>query len=398
MTDAAHRAQVIIVGAGPVGFVTAYGLARKGIEVRLLEADAVISSSPRAAIYFPTTLEILDRLGLLEEAQAIGYSSTRFAMRYPATGEVIEADATTSVPPESPYARNLHLGQHVLADLVMRHLLALPNARLLWRHKVVALEQDGAGVNLGVDTPEGRVTLRADWVVGTDGSHSAVRQLLALPFEGHTWPDRFVATNLEYDFEAHGFQPANMISDPDEWGVVARLGRENLWRVTFGEDASLDESRFYERIPQHYARLLPAPGPYRIVAAAPYRVHERCAPRFRVGRVLLAGDAAHVCNPCGGMGLTSGIIDADALIKVLGAVLDGRAGDEVLDFYAEERRRVFREVVSPIATSFKRQLSEKDPEQRARDRLSFKQGAENPDASSTASYLSTLVLGRPMPV
>src|SRR4029453_2692173 len=131
---------------------------------------------------------------------------------------------------------------------------------------------------------------------------------------------------------------------------------------------------------------------------APNPCAERCGPGFRVGRVLLAGDAAHVCNPCGGMGLTSGIIDADALIKVLEAVVDGRGGDEVLDFYAEERRRVFREVVSPIATSFKRQLSEKDPEQRARDRLSFKQGAETRDASSTASYLSTLVLGRPMPV
>jgi 2-polyprenyl-6-methoxyphenol hydroxylase-like FAD-dependent oxidoreductase len=389
---------VIVVGAGPVGFITAYGLARKGIDVRLLEAEAVIASSPRAAIYFPTTLEILDQLDLLEEAQAIGYASTRFAMRYPATGEVIEADVTTSVPPGSPYARNLHFGQHVLADMVMRHLLELPNAQLLWRHKVHSLEQDNSGVSLGVATPEGRVTLRSDWVVGTDGSHSTVRQLLELPFEGHTWPDRFVATNLDYDFESHGYSPANMISDPDEWGVIARLGRENLWRVTFGEDAGLAEEQVYERIPQHYGRLLPAPDPYRIVAAAPYRVHERCAPRFRVGRVLLAGDAAHVCNPCGGMGLTSGIVDADAVVKVLDAVIRGRAGEDVLDFYAEERRRVFREAVSPIATSFKRQLSEKDAGQRARDRLRFRQDAENPDTSPTASKLSTLLLGRPMPV
>jgi 2-polyprenyl-6-methoxyphenol hydroxylase-like FAD-dependent oxidoreductase len=395
---ATHRPQAIVVGAGPVGFITAYGLARKGIEVRLLEAEAVIASSPRAAIYFPTTLEILDQLGLLEEAQAIGYASTRFAMRYPATGEVIEADVTTSVPRGSPYARNLHFGQHVLADLVMRHLLELPNAQLLWRHKVHSLEQDGSGVSLGVATPEGRVTLRSDWVVGTDGSHSTVRQLLGLPFEGHTWPDRFVATNLEFDFEAHGYSPANMISDPDEWAVIARLGRENLWRVTFGEDASLAEEQVYERIPQHYARLLPAPGPYRIAAAAPYRVHERCAPHFRVGRVLLAGDAAHVCNPCGGMGLTSGIIDADAVVKVLEAVIHGRVGEDVLDFYAEERRRVFREAVSPIATSFKRQLCEKDAERRARDRDRFLQDAENPDTSPTASKLSTLLLGRPMPV
>jgi 2-polyprenyl-6-methoxyphenol hydroxylase-like FAD-dependent oxidoreductase len=253
-------------------------------------------------------------------------------------------------------------------------------------------------VQLGVDTPDGRVTLHADWVVGTDGARSTVRQLLGLSFEGHTWPDRFVATNVEYDFEAHGYQPANMISDPQEWGVVARLGRENLWRVTFGEDGSLDESRVRERVPQHYERLLPSPGPYRILAAAPYRVHERCAPRFRVGRVLLAGDAAHVCNPCGGMGLTSGILDAEALITVLAAVIDGAAGDGVLDFYAEERRRVFREVVSPVATSFKRQLSEKDPEQRERDRLAFRRGIDDPHQSATASYLSTLVIGRRMPV
>jgi 2-polyprenyl-6-methoxyphenol hydroxylase-like FAD-dependent oxidoreductase len=398
MTDAAHRAQVIVVGAGPVGLITAHGLARAGVEVRLLEAETAIASSPRAAIYFPTTLEILDRLGLLTDAQAIGYSSTRFAMRYPATGEVIEADATTSVPPGSPYAWNLHLGQHVLADLVMRHFLPLRNAGLLWRHRVVSLAQDSTGVMVGVETPEGPTNLRADWVVGTDGSHSTVRQLLGLPFEGHTWPDRFVATNLEYDFEAHGYSPANMISDPDEWGVVARLGRESLWRVTFGEDAALPEEQVYERIPRHYARLLPAPRPYRIVAAQPYRVHERCAPHFRMGRVLLAGDAAHVCNPCGGMGLTSGIIDASALVSALDAVIHGRAGDEALDFYAEERRRVFREVVSPIATSFKRQLCEKDPEQRARDRDRFRRDVQNRETSPTASYLSTLVLGRPMPV
>ena len=174
---------------------------------------------------------------------------------------MIEADSTGSVPPGSPYARNLHLGQHVLADLVMRHLLTLPNARLLWRHKVQSLEQDGAGVNLGVDTPEGPVTLRSDWVVGADGSHSTVRQLLALPFEGHTWPDRFVATNLEYDFEAHGYSPANMISDPDEWGVVARLGRENLWRVTFGEDSALARSRCTSASRNTTRGLLPAPDP-----------------------------------------------------------------------------------------------------------------------------------------
>ena len=103
------------------------------------------------------------------------------------------------------------------------------------------LAQDGHSVRLLVDTPAGETEMRADWVVGSDGARSTVRRLLGLDFEGHTWPDRFVATNIEYDFSAHGYADANMVCDPVNWAVIAKLGRDNLWRVTYGEDASLDE-------------------------------------------------------------------------------------------------------------------------------------------------------------
>ena len=389
---------VIVVGAGPVGFLTALGLARKGIRVTLLEAEAGINSSPRAAIYFPTTLEIIDRLGLLENAEAIGLPSTRFSMRFLDDGEVIYSDLSKTMPPGTKYDHNLHMGQHILAGLVSEHLQLLPNAKVLWNHKVVSLAQDGRGVTLGVETPDGPRELRAGWVVGTDGARSTVRQLLGLPFEGHTWPDRFVATNVEYDFEKYGFERANMICDPENWAVVARLGQENLWRVTYGEDAELAEDDVFARIPKHYAAVFPGKESYRIVAWSPYRVQERCAPRFRVGRALLAGDAAHACNPCGGMGLTTGVIDADALIAVLAAVIEGRVRDDVLDFYATERRRVFQEVTSPVATNFKRQMSEKDPARRKADRDAFRANVENPDNSPSATSLSKLIFGNPMPV
>ncbi|HEY0104852.1 MAG TPA: FAD-dependent oxidoreductase, partial [Rhizomicrobium sp.] len=228
---------VIVAGAGPVGFLTALGLARRGIRVTLLEAEAGINASPRAAIYFPTTLEIIDRLGLLEDAEAIGLPSTRFSMRFLDSGEIIRSDLRNTLPPDSPYDHNLHLGQHILAELVSQHLARLPNAQVLWNHKLVGLSQDKNRVTLEVATPDGPRVLRADWVVGTDGARSAVRGLLGLPFEGHTWPDRFVATNVEFDFEKYDFELANMVADPVNWAVVARLGRENLWRVTYGEDA-----------------------------------------------------------------------------------------------------------------------------------------------------------------
>jgi len=393
-----QASDVIVVGAGPVGFLTALGLARKGIRVTLLEAEPRINSAPRAAIYFPTTSEILDKLGVLDDAEAFGLPSTRFSLRVPSMNEIIYSDLSSTMPPGTKYDHNLHLGQHLLAELIHQHLKRLPNAKVLWNHKVVNLSQDENGIVLGVETPDGVRELKADWVVGTDGARSSVRSLLGLPFEGFTWPDRFVATNVEFDFEKYGFERANMICDPVNWAVVARLGRENLWRVTFGEDAALPEADVYARIPSHYAAIFPANDPCRIVAWSPYRVQERCAPCLRVGRALLAGDAAHACNPCGGMGLTTGVIDADALIQVLGAVIEGRADESVLDFYADERRRVFREVTTNLATNYKRIMSEKDPARRKADVDEFRANIENPDKSQAATSLSKLIFGNPMPV
>ena len=389
---------VVVVGAGPVGFLTALGLARQGIEVTILDAEPAIVRSPRAAVYFHTTLAILDKLGLLEEADAIGYRNSSFAMRWPATGEVIRSDMRDNPEPGQTITHNLHFGQHLLAELVQSHLLRLPNTQLLWNHKLTGLEQDGEGVRLTVETPDGETGLRADWVIGTDGARSTVRRLLGLEFEGHTWPDRFVATNIEYNFAAHGFADANMVVDPDNWAVIAKLGRDNLWRVTYGEDATLDEAAILERLPARFAQILPGSEPYRVDNFSPYRVHERCATSFRVGRVLLAGDAAHACNPCGGLGLTTGVIDADALITALSAVILGRAGEDVLDFYARERRRVFLEITSPLATNFKRMLSERDPERQAADKAQSRANTETSHDAGAATTLSAMIIGKPVPV
>jgi 2-polyprenyl-6-methoxyphenol hydroxylase-like FAD-dependent oxidoreductase len=387
------------VGAGPVGFLTALGLAKAGVPVTVIEAESGINDSPRAAVYFPTTLKILDRLGLLEDVAAVAYTSTRFSYRMVATGAAIHVDTARYLPPDDPYPYNAHFGQHILAQIVMKHLLRQPHSQVRWNTRVVRLSQDRTGATLTLETAEGPQELRADWVVGADGARSSVRRLLELPFEGHTWPERFVATNLYYDFEKYGFEPANMLADPIHWAVVARLGRENMWRVTYGESADLDEAEVVRRIPQHYAAILPDPSaPYRIVASSPYRVHERCAPTFRVDRVLLAGDAAHACNPCGGMGLTGGVIDSAALVQALSAVIGGRAPESVLDFYATERRRVFREVSSPVATQYKQRMSEPDAQRRQADFEEFRRLAETPEQSLMATTLSKLVEGNPMPL
>jgi len=370
---------IIVVGAGPVGFITALGLARNGNKVTIIEAEARINDSPRAAVYLPTTLRILDRLGILDDAHEAGVFNTDLQMMVAETGTRCRLNRAEIEGGMHDYAYQLHFGQDVLAKIVQRHLLALPDTAVHFNTRLIAITQDAGGVTATAATPDGDETLRCDWLIGCDGARSGVRQALGLSFDGFTWPDRFVATNIWYDeFEENGFAPANFYMDPVDWAVIAVIGRDNLWRVTYGEDPEISEEEAVQRIPERLARILPGSGRYELSAASPYRLHERTCATYRVGRVLLAGDAAHVCNPCGGLGLTGGIVDADILSRALAAVIRGDIDAGVLDRYSEERRRVFLEFTSPQASEFKRMLGESDPERRRQDEEGVKLTCRDP--------------------
>jgi 2-polyprenyl-6-methoxyphenol hydroxylase-like FAD-dependent oxidoreductase len=386
---------VLICGAGPTGLLTALGLARARVNVTVIDAEPAMNQSPRANGYHPATVGLLEEMGILADVEAVVFRSLEVNMHFPLANEVIPL-SLASLEGAVPHPYYLHLGQQRLGEIIIEHLARMPHAAVRWSTKVKALRQDAAGVTVTVETPEGEQELRTGWFVGADGARSTVRNLLELPFEGFTWPDRFVATNVWFDFEKHGYAPNNMVHHPVDWAVVSRLTRENFWRVTYGEDPELPEGDIQKRIAEHYARILPSDEKYEIAAAAPYRVHERAAPRFRVGRVLLAGDAAHACNPCGGMGLTGGAFDALALSTALGLVIHGEAGEDLLDFYSEERRRVFYEIASPIAQEHKRRITEADPEKQREFAKNFREVSKNPAAMREAMLFSFKIRGAKM--
>ena len=339
---------VIVVGGGPTGFVTALGLAQAGVDVCLIEAGDHIIDSPRACVYHWSMLDGLERLGIREEAERIGYTKDDYLWFVKKTGERLPYDLKVlSSVTQFPY--NIQLGQDRLAEICLKRLEAMANAQVHWCTPFTGLTQDADGVTVRAGDRE----FRARWVVGADGAGSAVRKALGLSFDGMTWPERFVATNLHHDFESGGYWQSTMVID-DQWGaVIVKITRDGLWRCTYMEDASLPEDTYLDRMPEAYRHLLPGKGGYELVQAAPYKMHQRCAANFRKGRVLLAGDAAHVTNPTGGFGLTTGLFDAFALWPTLAAaILDG-ADAALLDTWAEERRRIFLDKTSPQACAYK---------------------------------------------
>jgi 2-polyprenyl-6-methoxyphenol hydroxylase-like FAD-dependent oxidoreductase len=368
----------IVAGAGPVGLVCALELADAGVPVVVVDAEPHIVRSPRALVYHSPTIEALDRLGVLDDMLAAGLTKQDFQFRT-LDGDILAAPhMSVLTQSDTRYPYNLHLAQHELAAIVMRHVLRRPGTEVRWNTRVVGIEQADSDVSVAVETPGGPDTLTARWLIGADGGRSGVRKALGLPFDGTTHPERFVSTNVKYDFEAHGFARGNFIVDPVHWAVIVKINNDGLWRVTFGEDAALPEADVAARVPEHYAQIMPDRGAYEIDAVAPFRVHERCADRFRVGRVLLAGDAARVCNPLGGLGLTSGLLDAVALGEALVAVIGGTAPESALDWYASERRRVFLEVTGPTASENKRRVSERDPDAKRIDNERFRRLREDP--------------------
>jgi 2-polyprenyl-6-methoxyphenol hydroxylase-like FAD-dependent oxidoreductase len=359
---------VLVAGAGPVGLVTAMKLARAGIRVVVVDCEPTIKDEPRAAVYHSPIVERFDALGLLDDLKRVGV--LKQAYHYWNIRHELLGHFTFAVlrPEDTAYPFNLHLGQPTLAAIILRHLLRVPGAEVRWNTRVIGVEQSEDSVTATIETSNGeQFPIRARWLVGADGAHSGVRRALNLKLEGITYPEWFVATNVRFDFTAHGYGQSNVVLDPEHWAIIPIIDQTGLWRCTYREDGHLSEAEARSLVPDRYALFAPGLADHTPTAVSPYRVHDRCIDSFRVGRVLLAGDAAHLINPIGGLGLTGGLLDALSLSEAMIAVIGGHRREDVLDAWARERRRVFLKVTAPTAKENRRRVSERDPDRRRAD-------------------------------
>ena len=349
--------------------MTALGLAQRDVPVTVVEQEPALTTDLRAGSFHPPTLEALAALGVTEDFLKIGIRVPRWQIRDRRTGVVAEFDLGL-IADVTPYPYRFHCEQFKLTPLLLARLRQYPHAAVRFSSSFTSLRQTADGVIVSVSTPHGVEEIGAAYVVGADGGRSAVRKAIAVDFPGYTWPERFLVAGTRVDLAEHGFTPNAYIADPVEFSAIFKMpydGPGGLWRVMFPTDASVPEEQV--TAPAHVERLLqgllPRPTPYDVVHIGTYRVHQRVAATFRNGRVVLAGDAAHLNNPLGAMGLNSGLHDAANLYPKLASVMRGEADDSLLDLYVRQRRTVTIDFVQEISTRNKQLLEERDPKVRA---------------------------------
>ena len=330
---------VLIVGAGPVGLFLANECARRGLRARIIEAKASQSLHSKALAIFPRTLEILDMAGLvgpfLENANrvtsvAVVAHGRRLAhMRFSPAG--------------TPYPFVAMVPQNVTEQLLVQQL-ARAGGAVEYETQFVSADQGEDSVHVSVTRRGGSADLRASFVVGCDGAHSAVRHLLQLPFEG----GEYAATFMLADIDTNDALPADELQlCPNEFGPIAifPIGAQRRRVVaiidkTDGETPSLAlvQKLLDERAPEGIKASALHWGSY-------FRIHHRQVEQMRMGRMFIAGDAAHIHSPFGGQGMNTGLHDIWNLAWKLDLAVRGHAAESLLDSYTAERRPVIRDVI-----------------------------------------------------
>ena len=367
----ADQADVLIAGGGPVGLFCALLLARRGLAVRVFDVNDAPQDDPRAATTHPATLEVLGAAGLVEDMARVGLVTPIFQFWDRPSGRRVAEFDHALLADETPYPFVIQCEQFKTAQLILDRLRAMSNVELRYGHEVLTVQPGDAEVAIGVRGPNGAETHRGRYLVGADGGRSLVRKQCAIPFEGFTWPERFIVLTTPFDFEAHrGYSPRSYFADPEEWCncfKVSADGPPGLWRTVFPTDPAVSDADLMSDagVQARLQRFFPADRPYDIVHRNLYVIHQRVASRFRAGRILLAGDAAHINNPIGGMGLNGGLQDAANLADKLARVLLHSEPERLLDLYDLQRRTVATEFVQSQSIANKQRLEEKDPAKRA---------------------------------
>ena len=377
--------RVIIIGAGPVGLCLALALALEGVKscvIEQLSDENFLKQIPRAGTNHPATLEMYDKIGLYEKLEPRGIVAPRFHYWDGAKRERIAEFDHIHLKNDTrfPFVLQCERIKIVEEALAMVKANAMTDVRL--GATFTGFTQDSESVTAFFETGGSeKESIRGRYIVSGEGARSIVRDELGIEFEGFTYTDRTITIQVAYDFTQHGYAERNYISHPKEYSNLFHwIGPPNCWRVHFPTKPDEEEEALTrpEAMQERLQRLLPTGQPFEIVGRNLYSVHQRVAQKFRKGRAILAGDAAHVNSPIGAMGLNSGVHDAFNLADKLGRTWRGEGDESLLDLYGRQRRYVAAQHTQVQTIRNKRLLAEKDPTVRQRNHDELRRKSEDP--------------------
>ena len=400
--------QVIIAGAGPVGLVTALGLAQRGIQVLVLEKNSIeVPPQWRGSTIHPPTLAIFDELGLADEIIAGAIKVEVLQYRDLEIQEVVNFDYDC-LDGLVKFPFRLQYEQYKVLKLLRTAASNNSKIEIQYDSLIESVNQDSNGVSVQVSKSGATRSVRADWLVGADGSHSAVRKALGIELDGFTYPYPTTVVATPFKFEDHfpGLAPVTYWSGPT--GRLSMIRTPDIWRIAMttpleGVDISSDDRGSISEPTQDFIvaidlLLSRIPGvslaDLELKQYEVYRSHQRIAREFSVDRVALAGDAAHLTTTNGGMGLNSGVQDAAALVKALEAAIALNDSGPISQ-YAKERKEFCANFLQPTTTTNHKTVDNPDYEARKSRLTELSADTNNPEivkqVIARASMISELV-------
>lgn len=339
--DTVTEATVGIVGAGPVGLACALRLASFGVSVVLLDENpALVKQGSKACLIQGDVLEVLDKFGCGEQVarEGVPWSVGHTYVRGVET-------VRTVFPRGMGFGPFINISQYRIQEIMVSRLEQTSGVTMRWSHRVERVEQDSDGVTASVSGPDGKQQLRFLYLVACDGVRSGIRDMLGVKWTGYTHKDRFLITdiraklNLPPERHFHYDPPFN----PGRQ-LVIHPQPDDIWRIDWQltPDADIEQEKRNGKLDQRIRAVI-GDIDYSIEWLSVYRFHQRVVNRFKVGRVLFAGDAAHALPPYGSRGMNSGIQDADNLAWKLALVVRGDAPDNLLETYHDERYAAAKE-------------------------------------------------------
>jgi len=371
--------------------MAALALGREGIPVVVCEREPGPGRTLRASTFHPPTLDMLDAFGISKRLIEAGLIASTWQIRDRNTGPVATFDMS-ALAGDTGHPYRVQCEQWRLSEFLLDELRSIPHVELRFETKVTGITQDASEVQLETESPSGSSSLSGRWAIAADGAGSVLRRALGIEFEGFTYPERFLVVSTPFPFEEHleALTPINYVSDPEEWLVLLRV--PGLWRVLFPTSQEMEEQEVLDpaRIEASLQKLQPNPQPYEIAHQALYPIHQRVAQRYRAERVFLVGDAAHINNPLGGMGLNGGIHDALCLADRMAAVWRGTE-DTLLDQYERKRRPIAIDYVKQATMRNRQLMEERDPEKRAAALADMRASAEDPERAREVMLRASMI-------